>query len=127
MHITGLGSATSILRASRARFPASVSKTSLLNPPPFSPPYLTTNNQLRSLSFSSAVRSLRCSHPRWSHGVDWRYPATLRHQIRAVAPIVERFQRKIATMAPEHPFKGIFTSLPKPGGGEFGKFYSLPA
>ncbi|KAJ6680445.1 ACONITATE HYDRATASE [Salix purpurea] len=28
---------------------------------------------------------------------------------------------------PEHPFKGIFTSLPKPGGGEFGKFYSLPA
>ncbi|KAF9688294.1 hypothetical protein SADUNF_Sadunf02G0182600 [Salix dunnii] len=127
MHITGLGSASSILRASRARFPTSISKTSLLYPPHFSPPYLTTNNQLRSLSFSSAVRSLRCSHPRWSHGVDWRYPATLRHQIRAVAPVVERFQRKIATMAPEHPFKGIFTSLPKPGGGEFGKFYSLPA
>lgn len=30
-------------------------------------------------------------------------------------------------MASEHPFKGIFTTLPKPGGGEFGKFYSLPA
>lgn len=29
--------------------------------------------------------------------------------------------------AAEHPFKGIFTTLPKPGGGEFGKFYSLPA
>nr|GMD38472.1 aconitate hydratase, cytoplasmic [Ipomoea batatas] len=29
--------------------------------------------------------------------------------------------------ASENPFKGIFTSLPKPGGGEFGKFYSLPA
>ena len=29
--------------------------------------------------------------------------------------------------AAEHAFKGIFTSLPKPGGGEFGKFYSLPA
>lgn len=29
--------------------------------------------------------------------------------------------------ASEHPFKGIFTTLPKPGGGEFGKFYSLPA
>ncbi|XP_042006400.1 aconitate hydratase, cytoplasmic isoform X2 [Salvia splendens] len=27
----------------------------------------------------------------------------------------------------ENAFKGIFTSLPKPGGGEFGKFYSLPA
>lgn len=29
--------------------------------------------------------------------------------------------------ASEHPYKGIFTALPKPGGGEFGKFYSLPA
>lgn len=29
--------------------------------------------------------------------------------------------------ASEHPYKGIFTSLPKTGGGEFGKFYSLPA
>ncbi|XWS27831.1 hypothetical protein CRYUN_Cryun25bG0013600 [Craigia yunnanensis] len=29
--------------------------------------------------------------------------------------------------ASEHPFKGVVTSLPKPGGGEFGKFYSLPA
>ncbi|XP_027061584.1 putative aconitate hydratase, cytoplasmic isoform X2 [Coffea arabica] len=30
-------------------------------------------------------------------------------------------------MAPEHPYKGILTRLPKPGGGDFGKFYSLPA
>jgi hypothetical protein len=29
--------------------------------------------------------------------------------------------------ASEHAFKGILTSLPKSGGGEFGKFYSLPA
>ena len=29
--------------------------------------------------------------------------------------------------ASEHAFKAILTSLPKPGGGEFGKFYSLPA
>lgn len=29
--------------------------------------------------------------------------------------------------AAENPFKGILTGLPKPGGGEFGKFYSLPA
>ncbi|XP_073042060.1 putative aconitate hydratase, cytoplasmic [Primulina eburnea] len=27
----------------------------------------------------------------------------------------------------EHPFSGILSGLPKPGGGEFGKFYSLPA
>lgn len=29
--------------------------------------------------------------------------------------------------ASENAFKGILTSLPKQGGGEFGKFYSLPA
>jgi aconitate hydratase len=29
--------------------------------------------------------------------------------------------------ASENPFKGNLTSLPKPGGGEFGKFYSLPS
>ena len=29
--------------------------------------------------------------------------------------------------ASEHAFNGILTSLPKSGGGEFGKFYSLPA
>lgn len=26
----------------------------------------------------------------------------------------------------ENAFKGIYTCLPKPGGGEFGKYYSLP-
>ncbi|XP_074340456.1 uncharacterized protein LOC141678114 [Apium graveolens] len=26
----------------------------------------------------------------------------------------------------DHPFNGIVTSLPNPGGGEFGKFYCLP-
>ncbi|KAK1581884.1 hypothetical protein Q3G72_009955 [Acer saccharum] len=30
-------------------------------------------------------------------------------------------------MTSEHAFKEILTSLPKPGSGEFGKFYSLPA
>lgn len=29
--------------------------------------------------------------------------------------------------ASENPFKENLTSLPKPGGGEFGKFYSLPS
>lgn len=33
----------------------------------------------------------------------------------------------ILNSASENAFKGILTSLPKPGGGEFGKFYSLPA
>ncbi|KAK7848224.1 aconitate hydratase [Quercus suber] len=115
---------SSILRA-RSRLYASspyLSRTfaaSSSSPPPVS--------GYRSLSFSSAVRSLRCSVPRWSHGVDWRSPISLRSQIRAVAPVIEQFQRKIATMASEHPFKAHLTSLPKPGGGEFGKFYSLPS
>jgi aconitate hydratase len=33
----------------------------------------------------------------------------------------------MATQATVHAFKDILTSLPKPGGGEYGKFYSLPA
>ncbi|KAL5221521.1 hypothetical protein ABZP36_026234 [Zizania latifolia] len=51
----------------------------------------------------------------------------VRAQIGAVAPAIERFQRRMATAAAEHPFKTILTTLPKPGGGEYGKFYSLPA
>ncbi|XP_058742539.1 aconitate hydratase 2, mitochondrial-like [Vicia villosa] len=63
----------------------------------------------------------------WSHGVLWRSPFSLRPQIRAVAPFIEQFHRKIASSAGENPFKGHLTSLPKPGGGEFGKFYNLPS
>lgn len=29
--------------------------------------------------------------------------------------------------ASDNAFKDVLTSLPKPGGGEFGKYYSLPA
>ncbi|CAL5003553.1 unnamed protein product [Urochloa decumbens] len=53
--------------------------------------------------------------------------AGARAQIGAPVPAVERFQRSMATQATEHAFKNILTSLPKPGGGEYGKFYSLPA
>uniref|UniRef100_A0A2P2MJ64 Aconitate hydratase n=1 Tax=Rhizophora mucronata TaxID=61149 RepID=A0A2P2MJ64_RHIMU len=133
MYITASTSASSLLgRASRAGFSSSLSRTCALSPSPpskfsSSAPFLAAANQQRSISFAAPVRSLRCSLPRWSHGVDWRSPISLRAQARAVAPVIERFQRKIATMAPGHPFKEIFTSLPKPGGGEFGKFYSLPA
>ena len=86
---------SSILRARSRLFASSpyLSRTfaaSSSSPPPVS--------GYRSLSFSSAVRSLRCSVPRWSHGVDWRSPISLRSQIRAVAPVIEQFQRKIATM-----------------------------
>nr|WMP39830.1 aconitate hydratase [Physalis pubescens] len=77
-----------------------------------------------SLSFSSTFRSLR-----WRYGVDWKSPISLTSQIRtaAVTPVLNNFRRKLTTMASGNPFKGILTSLPKPGGGEFGKYYSLPA
>ncbi|TMW93545.1 hypothetical protein EJD97_011516 [Solanum chilense] len=85
---------------------------------------VASGNQQR---YSSTLRSLRCSVPRWSHGVDWKSPISLTAQIRTAAPALNGFHRKLATMAAENPFKGILTGLPKPGGGEFGKFYSLPA
>ncbi|CAN0901022.1 Aconitate hydratase 3, mitochondrial, partial [Linum grandiflorum] len=81
----------------------------------------------RCLSFSSALRSFRYSPRLWSHGVDWRSPLSLRARTRATSPFAERIEKSISTMASENPFKGILTSLPKPGGGEFGKFFSLPA
>ncbi|KAJ7948154.1 Aconitate hydratase [Quillaja saponaria] len=124
MYLTASSSASSLLRATRARlFSSSLSRT--LGSPPTNPSPSFTS--YRSLSYSSALRSFRSSVPRWSHGVNWRSPVSLRAQIRAVAPVIERFERKIATMAAENPFKGNLTSLPKPGGGEFGKFYSLPS
>jgi hypothetical protein len=94
MYITASSSASSILRASssylRTRIVSpSLSRTLVASSPP---------KAYRSLNFSSAVRSLRFSAPRWSHGVDWRSPISLRSQIRAVAPVIEQFQRKISTM-----------------------------
>ncbi|PPE01907.1 hypothetical protein GOBAR_DD01047 [Gossypium barbadense] len=114
---------SSLLRAaslySRTRF----FHSSFRNLSPSSPSLL---DHQRSLA-SAAVRSFHCSVPRWSHRLHWRSPFSLRAQIRAVNPVIERLERKFSTMAAEHPFKAVLTSLPKPGGGEFGKFYSLPA
>ncbi|KAG5545555.1 hypothetical protein RHGRI_017906 [Rhododendron griersonianum] len=115
--------------ASRSSRLSSSPSTSLSAAASSSPPLSSSPsvaNQCRSFSFSSAYRQLRSSVPRWSHGVDWKSPASLASQIRTPAS-VNLFERKIATMASENAFKGILTSLPKQGGGEFGKFYSLPA
>ncbi|KAK4420771.1 Aconitate hydratase 3, mitochondrial [Sesamum alatum] len=119
---------SSILRACGVRFASTLSSSvnrSFSSPCRASTPACSIS--CRSVSFSPAFRSVRCSAPRWSYGVDWRSPVSLRAQIRSASPVLERFERKIATMASEHPFKEILTVLPKPGGGEFGKFYSLPA
>ncbi|KAK6154428.1 hypothetical protein DH2020_008676 [Rehmannia glutinosa] len=130
-------SSTSILRVCRVRFASIVSssvnrsfsspsRTFSRNQPSHACPP-PSNISCRSLSFSSAFRSIRCSAPRWSYGVGLRSPVSLRAQSRTASPVFERFERKIATMASEHPFEGILSGLPMPGGGEFGKFYSLPA
>ncbi|XP_028056938.1 aconitate hydratase, cytoplasmic-like [Camellia sinensis] len=111
---TSSSSTTALFRASsRVRFLSSLSSFS------FSLSRTSSLSFPRASPFSINCRSLYLRHsvPRWSP----------RSQIRASAPVIERFERKISTMASENPFKGIFTSLPKPGGGEFGKFYSLPA
>ncbi|XWS11228.1 hypothetical protein CRYUN_Cryun38cG0066100 [Craigia yunnanensis] len=42
-------------------------------------------------------------------------------------PVDRKLMAPQLNYASEHAFKAILTSLPKPGGGEFGKFYSLPA
>ncbi|KAK6784968.1 hypothetical protein RDI58_018423 [Solanum bulbocastanum] len=119
--------ASSLLRASSSvtRPLASTSSTATASHAPCrAGAGVASGNQQR---YSSTLRSLRCSVPRWSHGVDWKSPISLTAQIRTAAPALNGFHRKLATMAAENPFKGILTGLPKPGGGEFGKFYSLPA
>ncbi|KAL5130602.1 Aconitate hydratase, cytoplasmic [Glycine soja] len=112
---TASSSASSLLRATRPKlfFPSPSRNFASFTP--------------CTSSFSATARSLLCSVPRWSHRLHSASPLTPRPRISAVAPLVERFHREIATMANENPFKGNLTSLPKPGGGEFGKFYSLPS
>ncbi|KAM7495574.1 hypothetical protein LguiB_030183 [Lonicera macranthoides] len=157
---TSPSSSSALLRASsRVRFASSLTSSSSPSPSHSLSrnslsPLLSHHVTYRSLSSSSsAFRYLLFSVPRWSHRFDWRSPVSLRSQIGTAPPLIERFQRKMATnaavlcvidlrfcvmwlssylqllemIAPENPFKGIFTSLPKPEGGEFGKFYSLPA
>ncbi|KAH7546725.1 hypothetical protein FEM48_Zijuj01G0232000 [Ziziphus jujuba var. spinosa] len=137
---TSSSSSSSMLSVSRVRFSSSFSKYSAASFSPYNLSRVSAspsasqscvsalNRKFRSLSFSSALRSLRCSAPRWrSYPVDWRSPVSLRAQARTTSPFIERFERNMATAASDHAFKGILTGLPKPGGGEFGKFFSLPA
>lgn len=87
--ITNSSSSSAILRASsKVRFSTS------LQPKPCFVKASLLSSPFRSVSTSSAFRSVS----RWSHGVDWRSSVTSRAQIVAVAPVVQQFQRKIATM-----------------------------
>ncbi|XXG69113.1 hypothetical protein AAC387_Pa06g2057 [Persea americana] len=119
MYYTTASSSSALLRASSSRLRFSKIPSS---------PSPSSINLVRSLSFSrsplAAFGPLRVS----LHDSDWRrFPVSLRAQNRTSSPALERFGRKISTMASENAFKGILTSLKKPGGGEFGKYFSLPA
>ncbi|XP_042429702.1 aconitate hydratase, cytoplasmic-like [Zingiber officinale] len=67
------------------------------------------------------------SLPPTRHLADRRSPISQRAIVRSYASIVDRFERRFATMATRNSYESILTALPKPGGGEFGKYYSLPA
>ncbi|KAL1362778.1 hypothetical protein HN51_010995 [Arachis hypogaea] len=115
-------STSSLLRATRSKLSSS-SRTFAYSHSRTSPS-VTANAASSSRAFtSSAARAFT----RWSHRLDFSSPISLRAHARALAPLLQRFQRSLASMASENPFKGNLTSLPKPGGGEFGKFYSLPS
>uniref|UniRef100_A0A7C9CBZ9 Uncharacterized protein n=1 Tax=Opuntia streptacantha TaxID=393608 RepID=A0A7C9CBZ9_OPUST len=82
-----------LLRAARHRFASTLSS---LSSPSSSTVYTagTRFSGRRTVSFPSPLRFLR-----WSHGVGWNSPFSLRAQCRtAASPGVERFQRRIATM-----------------------------
>ncbi|ESQ36924.1 hypothetical protein EUTSA_v10002387mg [Eutrema salsugineum] len=127
MYKTISSSATSsILRAASSRSPL-FSFRSSLTPSSSSAASSSPSSLLGRRSFATSSPTFR-SLPRWSHCLHSRpYSFRFSSQIRAVSPVLDRLERNFSSMASEHPFKGIFTSLPKPGGGEFGKFYSLPA
>lgn len=99
-------STSALIRASRIRFSSSLARAavspSISRTPGIGASSANSSSPsligYRSLSSLSSFRSLRSSVPRWSHGVDWRSPVSLRAQIRTATPVIERFQRKIATM-----------------------------
>ncbi|KAL9265608.1 Aconitate hydratase 3, mitochondrial-like protein, partial [Drosera capensis] len=122
-------SSSPLFRSLHRRLASSLSSARVFRSPapPTRVPAVSTGS-IRSVRFSSCVGSrgvgIGISASRWRSPVCFRSSTQIGTES---APLIEQFQRRIATMASEHPFKGIFTSLPKPGGGEFGKFYSLPA
>ncbi|CAH2052212.1 unnamed protein product [Thlaspi arvense] len=124
MYKTASSSATSsILRAASSRSPL-FSFRSSSSPSSFA---ASPSSLLGRRSFATSSPAFR-SLPRWSRSLHSRpSPFPFSSKIRTVSPVLDRLQRNFSSMASEHPFKRIFTTLPKPGGGEFGKYYSLTA
>ncbi|KAG0462219.1 hypothetical protein HPP92_020695 [Vanilla planifolia] len=82
------------------------------------------------ISLFSSGNSTFSSHPSPSssrHFHDWRSPLSHRATMRSSAVITDRFERHYASLAARNSYEGILTRLKKPGGGDFGKYYSLLA
>lgn len=100
MHMATLASRfrywSKLLRLSTASFPPSVSRITASS---FSRAsvYFAQQKQ-RTLSFSSALRSLTYSAPLWSRDINWRSPLSLRAQSRTATPGLERLERKLSTL-----------------------------
>ncbi|OAY84556.1 aconitate hydratase, cytoplasmic-like [Ananas comosus] len=95
--------------------PSSSSSPLPQNPNPRSPP---SSPPPSTPSFSSSFAS-RIG--------DWRSPISHRAAIRSSAAVAERFERRFASVATRNSYDSILSTLSKPGGGDFGKYYSLPA
>ncbi|KAJ4875531.1 hypothetical protein Rs2_40549 [Raphanus sativus] len=90
--------------------------------------HASSSVQVASYSLSKiSPASALCLFPlysaatRWCHGASWRSPASLRAQTRITALLCYE------NVSSEHAYKDIITKIHKPDGGEYGKFYSLPA
>jgi hypothetical protein len=90
---------STLLRLSIASFSPSAYRIMASSPSSLSRASVSFAKQKqRTLSLSSALPSLSCSAPRWSHGVNWRAPLSLRVQSRTTAPGLERLERKLSTL-----------------------------
>nr|GEX51180.1 aconitate hydratase, cytoplasmic-like [Tanacetum cinerariifolium] len=90
----------------------------------------SSSSSSSSLGSSSSVFKLKSSPTTTSLRYRYRRSGgTLRAQIGSPVVTSSLLQPNIKTtsMASENPFKGIFTTLARPEGGDFGKYYSLPA
>ena len=100
MYYITASSSSSLLRASRvttsrffSRAFAGGSLSSPASSSSYSPAISAAARAGRSRGFSAAAAAAR-----WSRGSRWSSPYSVRSQIGAVAPAIEQFQRKIASM-----------------------------
>ncbi|URE31448.1 Aconitate hydratase [Musa troglodytarum] len=104
-----LSSSSSALSRSAYLFPSLSSSSPA--PPPSNP----------------SPRSATTFPPPARHLADLRSPISHRALVRSSAAVADRFERRFATMASKNSYESILTTLSKPGGGDFGKYYCLPA